>query len=370
MTRILITGLKEPAGGVENAVLAYTDNFDTNEITADFAFVCGEVSFADRIHGESFYLPNRIRHPLAYRQALKAIFKNKQYDALWCNYSGLTNIDFLKEAKKCGVPTRIVHSHAARHSWGNPLMKYLVPFFHNKNQKVIDKYTTDFWACSKKAAVFMFGEKLAERTTVIPNTVNTEKFRKDPALKQAVLKEFGIPEDAVIVGHVGRMCVDKNQQFLLDIMKEIAALNDKAVLLFVGDGELKDSVTAYADSIGITDKVIFTGSRTDVDVLLQAMDVFLLPSLSEGFPVTVVEAQAADTPCVVSSEAVVREADIAGFTTFMSLSESPALWANAVLEAASTTVSGGAQKLIAAGYDSKAAAAALQSFFKGESEGV
>ena len=140
MTRILITGLKEPLGGVENAVLAYTENFDTSEITTDFAFICGEISFANRINnGNIIYLPNRIRHPIEYRKKLKQIFKSTQYDALWCNYSGLTNIDFLKTAKKYGVKKRIIHSHAARYTWGNVAMKYLVPFFHKKNQKNVDK---------------------------------------------------------------------------------------------------------------------------------------------------------------------------------------------------------------------------------------
>ena len=134
MTRILITGLKEPLGGVENAILAYTENFDESEIITDFAFICGEISFANRINnGNIIYLPNRVRHPITYRKKLKQIFESTQYDALWCNYSGLTNIDFLKMAKKHGVKKRIIHSHAARYTWGNIVMKYLVPFFHKKN---------------------------------------------------------------------------------------------------------------------------------------------------------------------------------------------------------------------------------------------
>ncbi len=364
MSSILITGLKEPAGGVESAVLAYTERFDHSAVETDFAFVCGEVSFKDRLHGEAFYLPNRVRHPIAYRKQLKAIFRNKSYDALWCNYSGLTNIDFLKEAKRCGVPVRIVHAHAARHSWGNRLMKYLVPFFHNKNQKVIDKYVTHFWSCSKKAAVFMFGEALAERTRIIPNAVDTKRFTDTAETKEGMREKLGIPENTVVIGHVGRMCVEKNQLFLLDIMKEVVAQNEQTVLLFVGDGELKASVTAYADSLGITDKVIFTGSRSDVPDLLRAMDVFLLPSVTEAFPVTVVEAQAADVPCVVSSQAVVREADITATTAFLSLEDAPALWAKAVLKTAQKTVQNGAAALVEAGYDSEAAAQKLQAFFE------
>ena len=365
MTHILIAGLKEPAGGVESAVLAYTEQFDPSEVATDFAFVCGKVSFEDRLHGQAFYLPNRIRHPLAYRRALKAIFANTAYDALWCNYSGLTNIDFLKEAKKRGVPVRIVHGHTAKYSWGNRIMKYLVPFFHTKNQKVIDRYATDLWACSAKSAQFMFGDRLATTATVIPNSVDTSQFTKDPAVRQALLAELGIPESAVVLGHVGRMCAEKNQRFLLDILRAAVKQDPRTVLLFIGDGELRDEVVPYADEIGVTDHVVFTGSRSDVAALLQTMDVFVLPSISEGFPVTVVEAQAADVPCVVSREAVVAEINISGNVHFLSLSDTPEEWAAKALAVVGSAVPGGAEKLAAAGYDSKTAAKALQNFFKG-----
>ena len=370
MTRVLITGLKEPAGGVESAVLANTERFDHQSVETDFAFVCGKVPFEDRLHGEAFYLPNRVRHPFAYRKALKAIFDCKQYDALWCNYSGLTNIDFLKEAKRHGVPVRILHGHAARYSWGNRIMQYLVPFFHTKNQKIVDRYATDFWACSMKAARFMFGEQLAKRTRIIPNAVDTARFVDNADKGVAVRREFGIADDAVVIGHVGRMCVEKNQAFLLDIMKEIVTLDSRAVLLFVGDGELHDAVIGHAESIDIADHVIFTGSRNDIPALLAAMDVFVLPSITEAFPVTVVEAQAADLPCVVSSEAVVPEADLTNSTVFLSLTDEPSVWAKAVLDTVHVTLQNGAETLIEAGFDTVTAAKNLESFFKKGADSV
>lgn len=366
MTRILIAGLKEPPGGVENAVLSYTENF-AEDIITDFVFLSGEISFSERIkNGSCIYLPNRVKHPLTYRKMLKELFLKGNYDALWCNYSGLTNIDFLREAKKQGVKLRIVHAHTSKLSWGNRLMQYLVPYFHNKNQKKIDLYTTDFWACSERSAVFMFGERLAERTKIIPNTVDTEKFIKNSDTAKEVKEEFGISESTLVLGHVGRMCREKNQKFLLDILKETAAKHPDTVLLFVGDGELKDEIVSYAKEIDIADKVIFTYSRTDVPRLLQAMDVFLLPSLTEGFPVTLVEAQAADIPSVVSSEAVVREADITDTVTFLSLEDPTKIWAEKILEAKDRECSGGREKLISAGFDSKTSAKKTESFFKGE----
>ena len=367
MTRILIAGLKEPPGGVESAVLAYTDNFSTDEITTDFAFICETVSFENRIkNGQALYLPNRIKHPVLYRKRLKDIFSEGNYDALWCNYSGLTNIDFLKAAKKAGVKTRIIHAHTAKLSWGNIVMKYLVPFFHNKNQKIIDRYATDFWACSAKSAEFMYGKRIAEKTTIIPNGVDIGKFFKDEKTKKDVCLEFNLPEDSIIIGHIGRMCSEKNQTFLLDILQEAVKLNEKVKLLFVGDGELRESVMNYASEISVTDSVIFTLSRKDIPRLLCAADVFLLPSLTEGFPVTVVEAQAADVPCVVSSEAVVKEADLTGSITFVSLERSAAEWAVETLKASEKTLKNGKAILKEKGFDCKTEAAKIQQFFKGD----
>lgn len=371
MTRILIAGLKEPPGGVESAVLAYTDNFNVSEVIVDFAFVCGKVPYEDRIkNGKAIYLPNRIKHPVLYRKKLKSIFSSVSYDVLWCNYSGLTNIDFLKTAKKFGVKKRIVHAHTSRHSWGNKLMKYLVPFFHSKNQRVVDRYVTDYWACSKKSAEFMFGKELSKKAVIIPNTIDTDKFLRDSKARLEVLSEFGIPEDAMVIGHIGRMCTEKNQLFLLDIVKEAIKLNQKAILLFVGDGELRDSILSYAKEIGIEKNVIFTLSRRDIPRLFCAMDVFLLPSLTEGFPVTPIEAQAADVPCVVSEEAVIKEADLTGDMSFVSLEQSANSWAMVVLDSAKKTPTGGKEKVKAKGFDCKTEAKKIQNFFKGDEKTV
>lgn len=367
MKNILIAGLKEPPGGVENAVLAYTKNFDTSALSTDYVFTCGTVSFENKLSpGNAIYLPSRIRHPIRYRKEIQKIFESKNYDALWCNYSGLTNIDLLKAAKKAGIKKRVLHAHTSKLSWGNFLMKYLVPFFHNKNRKSIHKYATDFWACSKKSAIFMFGEEIGKNSVIIPNSVDTSLFEKNDEAIKVVREEFNIPENALVVGHVGRMCTEKNQTFLLDIFKRITEINSNSRLLFVGDGELKDNILQHAKNIHIDQHVIFTGSRNDVPALLQAMDVFLLPSLTEGFPVTVVEAQAADIPCVVSSEAVVREADITGTIEFISLADCINTWAERTLACAKMICSNGAEKVMAAGYDCKEQAVKLQHFFEGD----
>ena len=143
-------------------------------------------------------------------------------------------------------------------------------------------------------------------------------------------------------------------------------INSKVKLLFIGDGELRDSIMNYANEISVTDSVIFTLSRKDIPRLLSAADVFLLPSLTEGFPVTVVEAQAADVPSVVSKEAVVQEADLTDTLAFVSLQKSASEWAEITLKAAEKSPAGGKAILKEKGFDCKTEALKIQKFFKGD----
>ncbi|MBP3627789.1 MAG: glycosyltransferase [Clostridia bacterium] len=369
MTRVLIAGLKEPPGGVENVVLSYVQHFDHQKIHCDFAFISNTVSFESKITefgGKVYYLPNRVRHPFEYRKQLKLIFEQNLYDAVWCNFSGLTNIDFLKLAKKHHIDKRIAHAHTANYSWGNILMKYLVPIFHLKNRAVISNYANILWACSEKSADFMFGKKLVHSTEIVPNAISTQNFKSNPEMRKKIRSEFGIGSEDTVVGHVGRMCTEKNQCFMLDVMKKVIEKKAISKLLFVGDGELHNEIINYCESIGISDSVIFTGSRNDVADIMQAFDVFLLPSLTEGFPVTILEAQAANLPCVTSKEAVTSTANITGNVIFLSLKDNTELWAQQILSCADLQCNDGIESLTNAGFDIVSQAEKIQSYLTGE----
>lgn len=364
MTRLLIFGLKDPAGGVESAVMSYVRHFDHDAIAADFAVFGADFSLAPEIEsmgGKVLYLPVRRRDPLGYRAAAEKIFRDDRYDAVWCHFSGLTNIDFLINAKKYGVPLRAAHAHTASLPWGSPLMKYPVIAAHEKNKRVIDKYATHLFACSRSAAAFMYGEKNAAKAMIVPNAADLSRFAVSDG--KDARKSLGIPEDAFVAGHVGRMCVAKNQKFLIDIFAALHKINPNAVLLFVGDGELRDEVRAHAAASGCGDAVVFTGARTDLPGLYAAMDVFCLPSLTEGFPVTAVEAQACGLPCVVSAQAVEESVNISGAVRFVSLAASPEAWAKELLSAGAQGKRDCRKALEQAGFEIVSAAKKLQDFF-------
>ena len=372
MKRILVTGMKDPLGGVEHVAMGYIRQLHTLGFQVDVAVFQNTFSLSEQVEslgGKVWFLPSRKEQMAVYRQAVSTIFSKTTYDAVWCHFSGLTNIDILKAAKKFGVPIRIAHAHTSDFAWGTPLMRYVVPVLHKQNQRIIHRFATHFFACSQKAASFMFGEVLSARTTMISNAIDVEKFRFDPTKRQTVRQQYGLTDRFVIL-HVGRMCVAKNQMFLLDVFKYVHHLREEAVLLFVGDGELRKEIETHAMALGVSVAVCFVGETDSAAAFMQAADVFFLPSLTEGFPVTLVEAQAAGLPCVVSKQAVSQEADILQRMRFVSLDAPVQQWADAILSVGDERVADAAEQVIAGGFDQKTAVKRVQAILTAKRVGL
>ena len=369
MNRVLVYGLKDPAGGVEQVVMEYAKSMTAQfDISFDFIVFSQEFSLEKEIEGlgcRVVRLPVRRKNLSGYKKAMAALFETNQYCAVWGNYSGLTNIDILTLAKKHGVPVRIVHSHVSRLYWGSAVMKYVVHVLHAYNKSRLTRYATHYFACSRVAMEFMIPQKVQTQTVFLRNAVDTARFCPDAAIRQRTRATLGIAENAVVVGHVARMCDVKNQSFLLKIMAQIAKQAPDARLLFVGDGELRPQLEEKARQLGITDRVIFTGSRRDVPDLLRAMDVYVLTSFSEGLSVSAVEAQASGLPCVLSA-AVSEETDVSGAVRFVSLEESTQVWADAILAQAAGTADDPGHRLAEHGYEITSAARRLHNMLTGE----
>jgi glycosyltransferase EpsF len=221
------------------------------------------------------------------------------------------------------VPVRICHNHTTAH-WGEgvkTLLKYILRPFN----KV---FATDYFACGETAGRWMYGDRCFDRgeVTVMPNAIDTEQFAFDPAARAALREELGIPQDAFVVGHVGRFMYQKNHRFLVDIFAEVLKKKPEAVLLLVGEGELMESIREKVKARGISSSVVFTGARREVNKLYSVMDVFCLPSFYEGMPVVAWEAQANGLPCVFSNK-ISQEAG----NNFLSLSQGIEKWEEALL---------------------------------------
>lgn len=369
MNRVLVYGLKDPAGGVEQAVMEYVRNMTARfDITFDFLLFSDSFSLENEINRlgcRVIYMPNRRKDPFGYKKAVTKLFQENTYCAVWANYSGLSNIDVLVLGKKYAVPVRIAHSHVSRLYWGSTLMKYVVKILHTYNKFRLDNYANLYFACSGVARDFMFPEKVHENTVLVRNAVNIKRFYPNEEKRQEIRRTFGFSENQLIVGHVARLCEVKNQKFLIEIIARLVNTVPDAKLLLVGDGELREQLELQAKESGIADSVIFTGSRSDVQDLLQAMDVYVLTSFSEGLSVSAVEAQACGLPCVLSA-AVSEETDISGAVKFVSLEEAPEKWADAIVKQAHCEKFNAAEKISQHGYEISAAAENVYHILTGE----
>ena len=271
---------------------------------------------------------------------------------------GSTASIYLGVAKKHGIFT-IAHSHNAQNGYSLKGTLYAAYSFPTR---FIADY---FFACSQAAGVSRFGRRIAadkRRYSILPNAIRTEDYAYSPQVRARVRAELGVG-DKTVIGHVGRFDLQKNHPFLLQTFCAIRARRSDAVLLLVGDGKDLQKIQAEAHSLEIENSIRFLGVRTDVNELLQAMDVFVFPSLYEGLPVTLVEAQTAGLPCVISDriseECILTE----GLVTVERLESSAEQWAEHILSQIGEDRKSRQAEVAARGYDISETAVWLKEFY-------
>lgn len=315
-------------------------NFDQNNIQCDFLVLDdGETyDYEEKLRSLSanvyklkgVWLDSPIQY-LNYKKAIEAFFReHHDYAAVHMNGTS-KNFMFLHYAKKYGIKKRIVHSHSTDFQTNNIAKKII----GNILKKPMMNKATDFFACSEIAGKWLFGKKAIAtgKVHIVPNAIDLDKFEFKLETRKRVRKELKINDDQILIGHVGRFAPEKNHKYLLKIFAEVHKLDPSAVLIMAGDGDLQDDIKAEAVKLKITEYVRFLGFRNDVSSLTQAMDVFLMPSFYEGFPVTGIEAQASGCPCVFS-DTITKEAVLLDETIYISLAESVENWAKKTLETA------------------------------------
>lgn len=258
----------------------------------------------------------------------KHFFKTHQYDVLHA-HSSAKAIFVLQEARRNGVPVRILHAHAARVVTEQPFKKFMA----NTLKGAARRESTNLAACSVKAGEFLFGRThvAAGKVTIIPNAIELGRFSFDPSVRERVRVELGL-DNSFVIGHIGRFMPPKNHSFLVEVMFSVLKRRPDARLILVGVGQLQEKVKDQVRSLGIDEQVLFLGLRSDVDRVVQAMDIFVMPSLFEGLPVSAVEAQASGLPCVFSEE-VTPEAVLIPGSKRVPLSGTPDEWAKEILSA-------------------------------------
>lgn len=331
MKRLLciISGMN--AGGAETFLMKIYRKIDNTKYQMDFCINVSEKCFyEDEINalgGKIYRIPAKSENLAEFKRQLSDLVKQKQYTSVLRLTSNAMGFWDLKIAKEAGAKRCCVRS--TNSSDGNSLK---VKVAHILGRALYDKYVDRAFAPSDLAAIYTFGKRAYDsgKVKILHNAVDLDYYQYDLDAKQKICNEFYLPSDCFIVGHVGRFAEQKNHLFLADIFKSVKEKNDKAVLLLVGDGNLKEEVEQKFVDFKILDSVIFAGTRSDIPTLLSAMDVFVFPSFYEGMPNTVIEAQATGLPCVIS-DTITKDCNITDLVSFVSLKESAEHWANRVL---------------------------------------
>ena len=353
-------------GGAETMLMNYYRNLDRTKVQFDFLLTYeGTSDYEEEIlslGGKVFHMtPLTLKTIRTYCKDVEVFLKtHPEYQIVHSHTSSKSAIP-LCIAKKCGVPVRISHSHNMFLSGGGSAKEILRKVL----RKPLRKVSTHNFACSKEAAIWLYGEKFWKngKVRIMKNAIDLERFSFQEEKRQTVRKEYGL-ENAFVVGHVGRFDTQKNHRFLLEIFSEIKKKRENAVLLLVGDGILREQTEQQAEQMGIADSVRFLGVREDVPDLMHIMDVFLFPSLFEGLGIVLIEAQTCGLPCFTSKDVVAGEAKISNLLTFVSLKDSPKHWADCVLQwNFSKKRISCVEEAAKHGYDIKKSARQMQTFY-------
>lgn len=325
MIRVLHVVTDMRRGGLETMLMNYYRAIDRKSIQFDFLEHRSEESEYDReikkMGGKIYRISRLNPFSVRYKSALRGFFEeHSEYQIVHVHQDCLSSI-ILKEAKRCGLKVRIAHSHSSNQDKN---LKLLIKLYYKRK---IANYATDLLACSQEAGKWMF---CGNDFQVLNNAIDAKKYVYSSKIRESLRKQFEISEDTLVIGHVGRFCYPKNHTYLLEIFKKISDQRD-AVLLLVGDGELRNEIENKILQLKLKEKVILTGVRSDVSNFLQAMDVFVFPSLYEGLPVTIIEAQAAGLPCLISDKVPI-ECKKTDLVHQISLEKDAIYWADEVIK--------------------------------------
>ena len=350
--------------GLETMLMNYYRKMDHRKLQFDFmvhrrdegAYDKEIIEAGGRIFHVSRLMP---QHFVRHHYEVKSLISSEQYSIVHSHIDSMSFFPLLA-AKQASVPIRIAHSHSS--SVSKDIKMPIKELARHGVRAVANHY----WACGNEAGLYLFGEKKwnSPHSKIIRNAIDVGRFEYNETTRRKMRSELGIPVEAIVVGHVGRFELVKNHPYLIQAFAEFQKKMQGAVLMLVGDGAQKEAAAQEASRLCKENSVIFTGSRSDVDRLMQAMDLYVMPSFFEGLPVTAVEAQASGLP-VLLSDRISQEAAISSNVRFCSIDESPAKWSDEMLRMAQIVPE---RKLAArivksAGFDISDNAAMLQEMY-------
>ncbi len=316
---LLINTVPTEKNGITNVIYNYLRALNTNEITFDFVSLNQPDDFyvheVEKKGGRLYVLP-RLNGTIGYWKSLRKLIRMNRYDAVHIHGNSHTTVLELTAAKAAGCVVRMVHAHTTTCAHV-VVHKLLTPLFN--------ALCTHGLSCGEAAGRFMYGNK---PFMVVNNGVDTDKFAFCAKKRDILREQYGF-EGRKVIGHVGYFSVVKNHRWIIEVFRSLLEKDKGYRLLLIGDGELRGEIAEKAKDYGILDNITFTGNINNVDEMLNAMDLVLMPSLFEGLPLTLIEQQANGLQCVCS-DAITTEADKTGNLRFVSLDNSAEEWASEV----------------------------------------
>lgn len=348
-------------GGAETMVMNYYRHIDRTKVQFDFLVHREQRgAYDDEIEalgGRIYRLcPIYPQNFARYKRDLRGFFQaHPEYKIIHSHMSELGYFAF-REAERQGVPVRICHAHNAPHGFD---MKMVMRTYFKKRMM---PYLTHLFMCGSESGRWLYGPQNESRFIMLNNAIGAASYTYDLSKREELRRQLGLA-DELVIGHVGRFNPQKNHPFLMDIFAALLKKESSAVLLLVGGGEGMSKMQEKVQELGIAEHVRFLGVRSDVADLMQAMDMFVLPSLYEGLPVTMVEAQAAGLPCIISDKVPPECILTEGLVDVMPLSASPGAWAEKILAKRAIPRTDRRAEIAAHGFDITTEAVKLQEFY-------
>jgi glycosyltransferase involved in cell wall biosynthesis len=350
-------------GGIENLLMNIYRNINRKYIQFDFLTFRKETGYFDEeiksLGGKIFYTKSlTVKNVLSNSKLNSFFLKHPEYKIVHAHLNQWCGI-VLRSVKYAGIPVRIAHSHTSLNKINlENSVKNIIKLSVNAN-----KYATHRFSCSSKASCWLYGKKEVKygKINIWPNTIDCDKFRYNAETRTKKRSELRL-NDAYTLIHVGRLHPAKNHLLLIDIFDNLSKKIPNSKLLIIGDDQMNGQCQKYASQKKSVNNIMFLGGRSDIAELLQAGDVVVYPSFYEGFPVAVLEAQAAGLPCVIS-DTITNEVCLTDNIVQLPINKGTDIWMNKIMEFKNLDRIDTYDTLVGKGYDIHALCKNLSEFY-------
>lgn len=359
MKQILVVNtVPMETNGITNVIMNLYDNIDAERFHMDFVAIneCSR-DIREKISARGsklFVIKGRLKNPIVYMCKLAKIARG--YDIVHAHGNSATLLLEMAAARCAVVTVRIAHSHnsTCKHVLVDKVCR---PLFY--------KLCNGRLSCGDQAGRWLFGKR---KFTIICNGIDTEKYVFSESCRLNIRGKIGWDDNNIVLGHVGAFNEFKNQNFIIDIFADLNKKESRYRLLLIGDGPMMEELKKKTDELGLERRIVFFGASSHVDRLLNAIDLILMPSFHEGFPLTLVEEQANGLSCIVSDR-IGKEVNLSGNVEFLPIDQGTELWINAIQnyendcdrkEKSKDAI----KKIAAAGYDVKGSAKTLENYYR------